>query len=119
MLKIRKLFVLLQNTLLMIFLLLLGCMLYIRYRMYTISKDIAYIDDKIKKIENNKEILNIELTYLTSAERILSLIDKNETVLNDKQVIKSSQLKSKNQLIEISLAKAKSRAYENRKLAQK
>ena len=118
MLKIRKIFTIIQNILFITLLLFLGSMFYIRYRMYVLSKNISYLDEKIKKLEDNKELLTIELTYLTSTERILSLIDKNPSILNNKQIIKASQLKSKEQLVEISLAKANNRVYENRKLAE-
>ena len=118
MLKIRRFLRLMQNTLIIVLLLATASMFFIRYKMYDLSRDLAYLDKHIESLQDHKELLDLELTYLTSTERILSLIDKNPNILNNKKVINVAQLKSKKQLIEISLAKANNRVYENRKLAE-
>lgn len=118
MLKFRNFLNVLQNILLMILIIATILMFYIRHRMYNISNSISYLDKKIEKLQSNRNILTIELTYLTSTERILSLIDKNPKILSDKGIINISQLKTKKELVNISLAKAMDRAYENKKIAK-
>ena len=86
--------------------------------MYEMTNDLVYLDQKIDKLKDNKNLLTIELTYLTSTERLLSLIDQNPIILNDKEIIKVKQLKTKQQLVDISLAKAKNKVYENKRLAK-
>ncbi len=93
-------------------------MFYIRYKMHNISSSITFLDKKIERLQSNKNLLTIELTYLTSTERLLSLIDKDPKILSNKDVIKVSQLKTKKELVSISLAKAMNKAYENKKIAK-
>ena len=50
-------------------------MFYIRYKMFNMINDLSYLDKEIERINDDKKILTIELTYLTSTERLLSLID--------------------------------------------
>ena len=117
MLKVKKFFVFLQNILIIALLLATTGMFFVRYKMYTLSKNLAFLDQKIEKLQNNRELLSLELTYLTSTERLLTLIDKNPNILNNKDIIVANQLKSKKELLEISLAKANNKVYENKKVA--
>ena len=87
-------------------------------KFWNISSSITFLDKKIERLQSNKNLLTIELTYLTSTERLLSLIDKDPKILNNKDVIKVSQLKTKKELVSISLAKAMNKAYENKKIAK-
>lgn len=87
--------------------------------MYIISGDLNALDKKIEKLQKDKELLNIELTYLTSTERFLSLIDKNPEILNNKDVIKSSQLKTKKEFATSSLTKLQNQVYSDNKVAKK
>ena len=118
MLKFRNFLNLLQNILIVVILVATGSMFYVRYKMYNISSSIEYLDRKIEKLQNNKNLLTIELTYLTSTERLLSLIDKNPKILSDKSIIKVSQLKTEKEFVNISLAKAMDKAYKNKKIAK-
>lgn len=119
MLKFRKFLNTLQNLLIVILLLLASFMFYVRYKMYDLSNNLTYLDKKIERLQSDKNLLTVELTYLTSTERILSLIDRNPKVLNEKVVIKVAQLKTKKELIDISLAKATNKVYKNRSIAKK
>lgn len=87
--------------------------------MFVISKDLLSLNTKIEKLQKDKELLNIELTYLTSSERILNLIDKNPEILNNKDIIKSSQLKTKQEFIALSLSKSHNKDYVNKRVAKK
>lgn len=91
----------------------------VRYKMFIISQDLVALDTRIEKLQKDKELLNIELTYLTSTERILNLIDKNPEILNDKDIIKSSQLKTTREFVALSLAKAKNQIYNDKRIAKK
>ena len=118
MLKFKNFLNILEKILLVILIIAIASMFYVKYKMYNISSSIVYLDKKIEKLQNDKKLLTIELTYLTSTERLLSLIDKNPDILSDKSVIKVSQLKTKKELVDISLAKAMNKPYENRKVAK-
>jgi len=118
MLRFRNFLNVLQDILWFILLAGIVSMFYVKYRMYTVSSSISYLDKKIESLQSDKNLLTIELTYLTSTERLLSLIDKNPKVLNNKDVIEVSQLKTKDQLISISLAKVMNNVYENKKIAK-
>lgn len=118
MLKVKKFLNILHNILLIFALVITGSMFYVRYKMYNLTNSLSYLDKKIEKLQNEKELLTIELTYLTSTERIMALIEKNPNILNDKDVIKVAQLKTIEEFENVSLAKAKNRAYENKKIAK-
>lgn len=118
MLKVRKFVNILHNTLLILALVITGSMFYVRYRMYKITKSLEHLDKKMEKLQSEKEILTIELTYLTSTERIMSLIEKNPNILNDKNITEVTQLKTIEEFENISLAKARNKVYENKKVAK-
>jgi cell division protein FtsL len=94
-------------------------MFYVKYKMFILSKDLVAMDTKIEQLQKDKELLNIELTYLTSTERILDLIDKNPNILNNKDVIDTSQLKTKYDFTSLSLTKLKKQIYSDKKIAIK
>jgi len=119
MLKFKNFLSLFQNFLLVIGLIATISMFYIKYKMFTISKDLVALDTKIEKLEKDKALLNIELTYLTSAERILNLVDKNPEILNNKDIIKSSQLKTKQEFAALSILKYQNQDYSDKRVAQK
>lgn len=87
--------------------------------MFSISEDLIALDKKIEKLQKDKELLNIELTYLTSTERFLSMIDKNPEILNEKDVIESSQLKTRKEFVASSLTKLQNQVYSDNKVAKK
>ena len=80
-------------------------MFYMKYKMYTITTNLAYLDKQIEKKQEEYHILNIELCYLSSTERLLSLVNKYPSILYNKSIAKYSQLKSKDELEKLSLAK--------------
>jgi len=108
----------LEKFLVVIFLITCTSMFCIKYRMFTLNNSLAYLDQQIEKLNENKNLFNIELTYLTSSERILNLIDKNPGILSNKEFINVSQLKTLSQFENISFAKAENRTYENSKVAK-
>ena len=87
--------------------------------MSIISTDLIAVDKKIEKLKDNKKILDLELTYLKSSERILNLIEKNPSILADKDIIKSKQLKTRDQFVALSLDKSKNFTYKDSKVAKK
>ena len=118
MLKIEKCLNILEKFLL-IFLVILGfSTFYIRYKMYNLSSNLKFLDKKIEKLNNEKELLTIELTYLTSTERILALIEKNNHILNNKDIIASSQLKTMKEFAKMSLVKFSGNRKGDRSLAK-
>lgn len=118
MLKFRKFLNIFHNFLVVFCILATASMFYVRHRMYNLTRDLAHLDRKIEKLRSDKELLTIELTYLTSTERLLSLIDGNPKVLNNKDIINVDQLKTKDELVDISLAKSKNIIQENRRIAR-
>ena len=118
MLKFRKILLFIQNILIFLLLLLSCSMFYIRYKMFNIINDLSYLDKEIERINDDKKILTIELTYLTSTERLLSLIDKNPELLNNKKIVDVKQIKTKDELKKISLSKAMKNPYKNKKYAR-
>lgn len=118
MLKIKKFFSILENVLLIIVIVLTISVFYIRYKMYNITKNMAYLDKKIEQMRDDKKILQVELTYLTSTERLLDLIEKNPNILNNKQLASIKQVKTKEEFKAFSLAKAVNNPYNNKKYAK-
>lgn len=118
MLKIKKFFSILENVLLIIVIVLTISVFYIRYKMYNITKNMAYLDKKIEQMRDDKKILQVELTYLTSTERLLDLIEKNPDILNNKQLASIKQVKTKEEFKAFSLAKAVNNPYNNKKYAK-
>ena len=108
-----------QNMLLAVFLVLTLFMFYIKHKMSIISTDLIAVDKKIEKLKEDKKILDLELTYLKSSERILNLIEKNPSILADKDIIKSKQLKTRDQFVALSLDKSKNFTYKDSKVARK
>lgn len=86
--------------------------------MYNITKNMAYLDKKIEQMRDDKKILQVELTYLTSTERLLDLIEKNPNILNNKQLASIKQVKTKEEFKAFSLAKAVNNPYNNKKYAK-
>ena len=118
MLKIKKFFSILENVLLVIVIVLAISVFYIRYKMYNMTKSMAYLDKKIEQMRDDKKILQVELTYLTSTERLLDLIEKNPNILNNKQLASIKQVKTKEEFKAFSLAKAVNSPYNNKKYAK-
>ena len=118
MLKFRKILLFIQNILIFLLLLLSCSMFYIRYKMFNMINDLSYLDKEIERINDDKKILTIELTYLTSTERLLSLIDKNPELLNNKKIVDVKQIKTKDELKKISLSKAMKNPKKNKKYAR-
>ena len=118
MLRIAKSLSIIEKILLVLLVFVGSAMFCVRYKMYNISNNLKYLDNKIAKLNNEKELLGVELTYLTSTERILSIIEKDQSVLNDKDIINSKQLKTKEEFARISMAKFKDDLNDDRKLAQ-
>lgn len=108
-----------QNLLLITLVLLMSFMFYIKHKMSIISTDLIAVDKKIEKLKDDKKILDLELTYLKSSERILNLIEKNPSILADKDIIKSKQLKTRDQFVALSLDKSKNFTYKDSKVARK
>ena len=108
-----------QNLLLITLVILMSFMFYIKHKMSIISTDLIAVDKKIEKLKDNKKILDLELTYLKSSERILNLIEKNPSILADKDIIKSKQLNTRDQFVSLSLDKSKNFTYKDSKVAKK
>ena len=118
MLKLKKTIIVIQNAFIIILILLTVLMFAVRYRMYKIMNNLVYLDNRIEKLQSDKNLLRVELTYLTSTERLLSLLEHNPKILKNKNLIKIIQVKTKEELEDISLAKSVNSSYRNKKLAQ-
>lgn len=81
-------------------------------------KNLSYLDDKIEQMKGDKRILEVELAYLTSTERLLSLIDQKPEILNNKKLVGIKQIKTDEEFKEFSLAKAVNKPYNNSKYAK-
>lgn len=118
MLKIYRFFYILQNILLIILLVLAILMFGIRYRMKNIINSMSFLDKKIEKMYDDKKILEVELAYLTSTERLLALIEKKPEILNNKKVASIKQVKTEEEFKNFSLSKAMNNPYNNKKYAK-
>jgi hypothetical protein len=103
-----------QKGLFMIIVVLFGFMLSIRYVNHRNIKNISHLDKSIEKLEKERELLNLELVYLTSPVRLLVMVEKNPAILRNKKMVSSSQIKNKRELTKISLAKMKEQMSKNR-----
>ena len=118
MLKIYRFFYILQNILLIILLVLAILMFGVRYRMKNIINSRSFLDKKIEKMYDDKKILEVELVYLTSTERLLALIEKKPEILNNKKVASIKQVKTEEEFESFSLSKAVNKPYNNKKYAK-
>lgn len=118
MLKIYRIFYILQNILLIILLVLAILMFGVRYRMKNIINSMSFLDKKIEKMYDDKKILEVELAYLTSTERLLALIEKKPEILNNKKVASIKQVKTEEEFENFSLSKAMNNPYNNKKYAK-
>lgn len=118
MLKIYRFFYILQNILLIILLVLAILMFGVRYRMKNIINSMSFLDKKIEKMYDDKKILEVELVYLTSTERLLALIEKKPEILNNKKVTSIKQVKTEEEFESFSLSKATNNPYNNKKYAK-
>ncbi len=118
MLKIYRFFYILQNILLIILLVLAILMFGVRYRMKNIINSMSFLDKKIEKMYDDKKILEVELVYLTSTERLLALIEKKPEILNNKKVASIKQVKTEEEFESFSLSKATNNPYNNKKYAK-
>lgn len=118
MLKIYRFFYILQNILLIILLVLAILMFGVRYRMKNIINSMSFLDKKIEKMYDDKKILEVELVYLTSTERLLALIEKKPEILNNKKVASIKQVKTEEEFESFSLSKAVNKPYNNKKYAK-
>lgn len=118
MLKIYRFFYILQNILLIILLVLAILMFGIRYRMKNIINSMSFLDKKIENMYDDKKILEVELAYLTSTERLLALIEKKPEILNNKKVASIKQVKTEEEFKNFSLSKAMNNPYNNKKYAK-
>lgn len=118
MLKIYRFFYILQNILLIILLVLAILMFGVRYRMKNIINSMSFLDKKIEKMYDDKKILEVELVYLTSTERLLALIEKKPEILNNKKVASIKQVKTEEEFKKFSLSKAVNKPYNNKKYAK-
>jgi cell division protein FtsL len=116
MLKVDKFLSILQMFLFVLIILSTTSMFLIKYRVYTFLSDSSKLDKRMKELKNEKSLLIIELTYLTSTERIFSLIDNDSKVLDNKEILKYTQIKTKDEFAKISLARLKQKE-SNSKLA--
>lgn len=118
MLKIYRFFYILQNILLIILLVLAILMFGVRYRMKNIINSMSFLDKKIENMYDDKKILEVELAYLTSTERLLALIEKKPEILNNKKVASIKQVKTEEEFENFSLSKAMNNPYNNKKYAK-
>ena len=118
MLKIYRFFYILQNILLIILLVLAILMFGVRYRMKNIINSMSFLKKKIEKMYDDKKILEVELVYLTSTERLLALIEKKPEILNNKKVASIKQVKTEEEFESFSLSKAVNKPYNNKKYAK-
>lgn len=118
MLKIYRFFYILQNILLIILLVLAILMFGVRYRMKNIINSMSFLDKKIENMYDDKKILEVELAYLTSTERLLALIEKKPEILNNKKVANIKQVKTEEEFENFSLSKAMNNPYNNKKYAK-
>jgi cell division protein FtsL len=94
-----------QGALLIILFFGTGFMFFIKSQMYGISNELMSLDRKIYDLKEQKHLLRIELTYLTSAERLLILIEKNPYLLKEKDLITTIQIQTKKQFIQVAMQK--------------
>ena len=80
-------------------------MFYIKFNIYKTTKKYSYLDKQIEEAIEKKNILEIDLSYLTSTERLMKLIENNPKILDKKENIKYPQIKTKKELENISYAK--------------
>lgn len=118
MLKFYRFFYILQNILLIILLVLAILMFGVRYRMKNIINSMSFLDKKIENMYDDKKILEVELAYLTSTERLLALIEKKPEILNNKKVASIKQVKTEEEFENFSLSKAMNNPYNNKKYAK-
>lgn len=118
MLKVSRFLYILQNILLIILLVLAILMFGVRYRMKNIINSMSFLDKKIENMYDDKKILEVELAYLTSTERLLALIEKKPEILNNKKVASIKQVKTEEEFENFSLSKAMNNPYNNKKYAK-
>jgi cell division protein FtsL len=58
-----------------------------KYNIYKNNNDSHSLNRKIQDLSNKKELLEIELVYLTSPERLLNLIEKQPSLLQGKNML--------------------------------
>ena len=103
----------------MIILLVLAILMFgVRYRMKNIINSMSFLDKKIEKMYDDKKILEVELVYLTSTERLLALIEKKPEILNNKKVASIKQVKTEEEFKSFSLSKSVNKPYNNKKYAK-
>ena len=78
----------------------------------------SFLDKKIENMYDDKKILEVELAYLTSTERLLALIEKKPEILNNKKVASIKQVKTEEEFENFSLSKAMNNPYNNKKYAK-
>ncbi len=118
MLRVSRFLYILQNILLVILIILAFLMFGVRYRMKNIINSMSFLDKKIEKMYDDKKILEVELVYLTSTERLLALIEKKPEILNNKKVASIKQVKTEEEFESFSLSKATNNPYNNKKYAK-
>ena len=106
-----------QRCLVLILIFSIFSLVYIKKTMYNITKVNNYKDEIIEDLKNKKNILKIELSYLASSGRLYLFIDKNPNIINNKEIISYTQLKTMSELKKISLSKARNNIYRNRQFA--
>jgi hypothetical protein len=66
---------------------------------YSVTKTIIGLNDKIIFLRNKKQLLMVELTYLTSPERLIFLIEKNPKLLDRKTIVSSRQIQTRDEFV--------------------
>ena len=107
MLIFDKFLLLLKKSLVISCAIVLALVIYMKFFMYNISTEIVSIEKKIEELKSSKHMLNIELTYLLSTERLLAIVEKNPNIIADREIIKSTQVKTKDEFRRIAFAKLK------------
>jgi len=104
--KIQKL----KYILILIFVLTITTTFAVKKGVYNMQKEVLVIDNKINDLEQEKYMLKIEWSYLTSPERLIEIskkMDKNISDENKPVMISAKQVKRLENLIPYYYAKSK------------
>lgn len=84
-----------KNSLLLVLIFLLVTMLFVKSEVYKIKKNIREIDEKILALDKQKEILNLELTFLTRPERLKQIYKamKDINLKDNEDIVVTNQIK--------------------------
>lgn len=92
-----------KNFLLISSVFLFCILIFTKYKIFQLKKNIRNIESDIILLEKEKEILNLEIVYLTNPERLKKIYSKikkmNIKTFNNKELISVNQIKDIKNLI--------------------